>query len=42
MAPEISLDRARPAVYNYEEKVKQWSIDLKRKEVQKQETTSVV
>ncbi len=42
MAPEILLDRARPAVYNYEEKVKQWSIDLKRKEVQKQETTSVV
>ena len=28
---------ARPAVYDYEEKVKQWSIEVKRREAGKQE-----
>ena len=41
MAPEIPLHSARPAVYDYEEKVKQWSIEVKRREAGKQETASV-
>ena len=41
MAPEIPLHSARPAVYDYEEKVKQWSIEVKRMEAGKQETASV-
>ncbi len=41
MAPEIPLHHARPAVYDYEEKVKQWSIEVKRKETGKQETAAV-
>ena len=41
MAPEIPLHSARPAVYDYEEKVKQWSIEVKRGEAGKQETASV-
>ena len=41
MAPEIPLHSARPAVYDYEEKVKQWSIEVKRREAGKQEIASV-
>ncbi len=41
MAPEIPLDRARPAEYFYEDQVKQLSIEVKRKEVREREAAGV-
>ncbi len=41
MAQEIPLERARPAKYDYEEQVKHWSIELKRRESGRPEPASV-